>query len=90
MNDVPDRVSDAGPEETKPRDEYEWIEEAMETAHKALRFRNDSIKLERSKRIDLLGDAIEALDNARRILAERAGLTEAESQALFTQIGRAK
>ena len=69
MTPLPDRASDSGPDaQEPPKDWMDWLFEAGDTITDARRFNADDVRDERLHRIRLIDSAIEALQEARKLL----------------------
>jgi hypothetical protein len=68
METIPDRASNAGPEESNSRDWYEWLDEARDTLRDAMRMGQQHTLA--AVRIRLIKQAREALDSAIELLEE--------------------
>lgn len=65
---IPERASNAGPEESRPRDWYEWLDEATDLISQAKRCNRDLISNERDERLMLIFLASAAIVQAAELL----------------------
>ena len=92
MTNLPNRSSDAGPEETSPRDWYEWLCEAEELIAQA-KIMPDMRRIPHAERVAKINDAVMALAEAIELLTPESlaecELASQEAAQLVTTLAQA-